>query len=167
MSLIPRVHRVSWLPEPTWSDERVDRIFRDMFRDFFTGGPLLDRLFTGERAMLRIEEFVEDGVCVIRAELPGIDPEKDVEITVSDGVLHLEAHREERREDQRPDGYRSEFRYGSVERHIPLPEGATEKDVKASYQDGVLEVRVPIKAAPEAPAATKVPIEHKPHSHAG
>ena len=83
----------------------------------------------------------------------------DVEITVTDGTLRLRAHREERTEDKRPDGYRSEFRYGSFERSLPLPEGASATDVKATYKDGVLEVRVPMPPAAEA-EAVKVSVEH-------
>ena len=66
--------------------------------------------------------------------------------------------REERTEDKRPEGYRSEFHYGSLTRSIRLPEGATEADVKATYKDGILEVRVPAPK-PAAPATgTKIPI---------
>jgi HSP20 family protein len=151
MSLIKREH-ITWPLESMWPDQRVDRIFRDMFRDFFAGGSLVEDEF------LRLEEYVEGDTCVIRAELPGIDPERDVEITVRDGVLHFTAHREERSEDKKPTGYRSEFHYGYFERDIRLPEGATESDVKASYKDGILEVRVPI--ATEGKPATKVPIEY-------
>jgi len=39
--------------------------------------------------LIRVEELREDGTRVIRADLPGIDPDKDVELTVSDGILHI------------------------------------------------------------------------------
>lgn len=161
MSLIRHDRRVAWPAEPTWADDRIDRIFRGMVRDLFAGGALVGRLADEPASVLHIEEFVDDGICVIRAELPGIDPEKDVEITVADGVLHLVAHREERSEDKQGDSYRTEFRYGSFERHLRLPDGATEADVKASYTDGILEVRVPLPKRPEAvePEVTKVAIE--------
>lgn len=93
--------------------------------------------------LIRVEEFREDGTLVIRADLPGIDPGKDVELTVSDGMLHIEAERrvEEKREEQ---GYvRQELRYGSLSRSLPLSEGVTETDITAAYKDGVLEIRVP------------------------
>ena len=137
-----------------WPEERFDRVFRDMFRDFFQHGVSLDRFF--ESKPMHVEEFTEDGTYLIRAELPGIDPDKDIELNISDGVLHLQAHREERTEEERPTGYHSEFHYGSFERHIRLPEGATEADVKATYKDGILEVRVPIATTEKVP--TKVPI---------
>jgi len=52
--------------------------------------------------LIRVEEFREDGTLVIRADLPGIDPDKDVELTVSHGILHIEAERreEEKREEK-------------------------------------------------------------------
>lgn len=93
---------------------------------------------------IRVEEFRDDGALVVRAELPGIDPDKDVELTVDDDHLCISAHRTERTEDQDKKSYRSEFRYGSFTRIIRLPAGATEDDVKASYHDGILEVRVPV-----------------------
>ncbi len=145
--------------EMTWPDERVDRAFRDMFRDFFTGGLLMDRFAENWSHPMHLEEFVEGDTCVIRAEIPGVDPEKDIEITVADGIVHISAHREERKEEERPSGYRSEFRYGSFSRSVRLPEGATEADVTATYKDGVLEVRIPVAKA-ERPQAAKIKVEH-------
>jgi HSP20 family protein len=153
------IKRATGTPQPLldWPDERFDRTFRDMFRDFFVGSAVLERLAEGVTKPLHLEEFVEDGTCVIRAELPGIDPAKDVEITLQDGVLHLKGERTERKEEERPEGYRSEFHYGGFYRAIRLPEGATEADVKASYKDGILEVRVPMATTP--PTATRIAVE--------
>jgi len=105
--------------------------------------------------LIRVEEFREDGTLVIRADLPGIDPDKDVELTVSHGILHIEAERreEEKREEK---GYvRRELRYGSLSRSLPLPQGVTEADITATYKDGVLEIRIP---APKHEPAKKIAI---------
>jgi HSP20 family protein len=110
-----------------------------------------------DASWLRVEEFVDDKTLVIRAELPDIDPDKDVELSIADGVLHIRAERRERSEHKDKDGYRSEFRYGSFVRNLPLPAGSKEDDVKATYMDGVLEVRVPV-ADEQKSAATTVPI---------
>ncbi len=92
--------------------------------------------------LIRIEEYREDGTLVVNADLPGIDPDKDVEVTVSDGMLHIEAERCEQ-EKQEGKGYlRQEVRYGSMSRSLPLPEGVTEADITATYKAGVLEVRI-------------------------
>lgn len=107
-------------------------------------------------AWLRTEEFVDADALVVRAELPGIDPYKDVELTISEGVLHIRAERQEKSEHKTKEAYRSEFRYGSFERSVPLPVGTKDEDVKAAYKDGILEVRVPLGEAKSA--TTKVPI---------
>lgn len=108
---------------------------------------------------MRVEEFVDGGMLVIRAELPDIDPDKDVELSVANGVLHIQATREEKSEKREKDMYRSEFRYGSFARNIALPEGTSDEDITATYTDGILEVRVPLPEAPKE-TVTKVPIAH-------
>ena len=106
--------------------------------------------------LIRVEEFRENGTLVVRADLPGIDPDKDVELTVSDGMLHIQAERreEEKKEDK---GYlRRELRYGSFSRTLPLPEGTAESDITATYKAGTLEIRVP---EPKQEPAKKIPID--------
>lgn len=105
---------------------------------------------------MKVEEYQEGDELVIRAELPGIDPEKDVELTVSDGMLRLKAERRHEEQVEDKAGYRSEFSYGSFSRTMPLAPGVGEEDVKASYRDGILEVRLPIDR--EEAAARKIPI---------
>jgi HSP20 family protein len=107
---------------------------------------------------LRMEEF-HDGD-VVRAELPDVDPDKDVEIILDEGVVCIHAHHEQKSEHKNKRGYRSEFRYGDFEREIALPKGATADDVKASDKDGILEVRIPCPQNAE-PAQTKIPISRK------
>jgi HSP20 family protein len=126
--------------------------FQDMFQRFFEVEP--------DRSMLRVEEFIDDKTLVVRAEIPDIDPDKDVDLSVEGGRLHIKAQREARTEHKDKHSYRSEFRYGSFTRSIPLPEGATEADITASYKDGVLEVRVPIPE-PKSPEAKKIPIRRE------
>ncbi len=97
-----------------------------------------------EEEPLRVEQYEEGSELVVKAEMPGMDPERDVEITVSDHRLRIRAERRQESRTEDASGYRSEFQYGSFVRTLPLPAEATEDDVKASYRDGILEVRVPI-----------------------
>jgi len=106
---------------------------------------------------LRVEEYQDGDTLVVRAELPEVDPDKDVEVMISDGMLHIRAQRTERSEHRDKEGYRSEFRYGSFERDVLLPLGVEERQVAATYKDGVLEVRVPVPAAPKE-TTTKVTV---------
>jgi HSP20 family protein len=124
----------------------------ELFRRFFDGGP--SGLTSG---WLPVEEYRDGNELVIRSEMPGIDPERDVELTVSDGMLQVRAHREERNEQKGDNEYRSEFRYGEFVRAIPLPPGVKEEDVKASYKDGILEVRVPVGAETES-SVKRIPV---------
>ncbi|MCZ9881776.1 Hsp20/alpha crystallin family protein [Arthrobacter sp. B2a2-09] len=120
---------------------------------------MIERLFEGDVAAsgIRVEQLVEGTTLVVRAELPGIDPEKDVEITLGDGFLEIRAERQEKREEKDMGSYRSEFRYGSFVRRLPLPD-TVQQDVSASYKDGVLEVRAPIPEQVQPSPAQRIPI---------
>jgi len=85
---------------------------------------------------IRVEEYVEDGHYMIRAELAGIDPEKDVEVAVGAGYVTIRAERSDKTEGK----HRSEFRYGSFSRTMGLPANADEDAVTASYRDGILTI---------------------------
>ncbi len=138
-SLFPDwVSRRDWLPHFDW----MPRIFD----------------FDWETPALRLEEYKEDGNLMLKAEMPGIDPDKDVNISVTDGRLIIEAERKQESKTQGKEGYRSEFRYGSFVRNIPLPTGVKQSDIKASYRDGVLTVQVRIPE--EAKKVTSIPVSH-------
>ncbi|WP_324787761.1 Hsp20/alpha crystallin family protein [Streptomyces sp. H51] len=103
---------------------------------------------------IRIEEQIKDGAYVLRAELPGIDPGKEVEITVAEDVLTLRAERSE----EETGKHHSEFRYGTFTRSVRLPAGAKGDEATAEYKDGVLTVTVPV---PEKAADTRtIPVRH-------
>jgi HSP20 family protein len=108
---------------------------------------------------LRVEEFHDGDTLVLRAEIPGVDPEKDVDVSLSNGVLTVRAHREAKEEHRTKTGFRSEFRYGEFSRSLRVPEGAGAADVTASYSDGILEVRVPVPPESEA-EATRIAVTH-------
>lgn len=120
----------------------------------------IERLFESPAspAPIRVEEFVDDKTLVVRAEMPGVDPDKDIEVTIDDGFLRIRAERQEREEHKDKGSYRSEFRYGSFSRNIPLPDGVKEEDIKASYTNGVLEVRAPLPEQAQPAEPKKLPI---------
>lgn len=96
-----------------------------------------------------VEDFMDDDEYVVRAELPGIDPDKDVKVTLENQMLTIRGERREEKKDKDL----QELRYGSFTRAVRLPAGTTADDVEATYNDGILEVRVPVKGA-ETPAQT-------------
>lgn len=96
--------------------------------------------------MFRVEDYIKDNNYVVRAELPGLDPGKDIEITVEGGTLTIHA---ERREEQK-EAHRSEFRYGSFTRSVALPDQADTEHITATYDKGILAVSIPMtEAKPE------------------
>lgn len=135
-----RTQWTAWPDVMEWFEHGVPNLFRSPFLTSVAG--------------VRIEEKVTDDHYLIKAELPGIDPDKDVEITVANGILTV---RGERKEEHREET-RSEFRYGSFLRRMTLPDDADANDVTAKYSDGILEIRVARKPAIEA-EAPRIPIK--------
>ncbi|HEX9260058.1 MAG TPA: Hsp20/alpha crystallin family protein [Acidimicrobiales bacterium] len=107
---------------------------------------------------IRVEEELKDGELVVRAEMPGIDPDKDVHIEVADGVLTIKAERKMESKEEKPGHFRSEFRYGSFVRRLVLPDSVALDDIKAAYTDGILEVRLPMPPAPATPEVRKIAV---------
>ena len=103
----------------------------------------------GRFERMRLEEELKDDTLVVRAEVPGIDPDKDVEITLEDGVLRIKAERRSENTEQQEGSFFSEFHYGSFARAIRVPREMVMDDVTASYKDGILEVTCPYKVPTE------------------
>jgi HSP20 family molecular chaperone IbpA len=119
----------------------------DWLESPWTGPP---PFLTGQ--VFRLEETIRDKCYVIQAELPGLDPENDIEITVDGRILTIRAER--RKQDSGP--YRSEFRYGSLTRAVRLPARVDAADVTARYEKGVLEISIPVRVV--KPEGTRIPV---------
>jgi HSP20 family protein len=117
----------------------VPRLWSDV-ADWF------DLDLTTRGGLIRMEDHISDTEYTVRAELPGLDPEKDVQISVNHGTLTIHAERKEEKQAR----HRTEFRYGMMQRSVRLPANADEDKVTARYGKGILEVTVPLKAAPAA-----------------
>jgi len=117
------------------------------FSELFGGFPSLAGLRPAfDTRVMRLEDEMKDGRYIVRAEMPGVDPAKDVDITVRDGQLTIKAERSETKDF---DG-RSEFSYGSFVRSVSLPAGADEGSIEATYDKGILTVSVAVSEAKPA-----------------
>jgi HSP20 family protein len=140
---------------------RLDRLFDEWMRSM----PM--RRSTGTiwdpqaEEVISVDEYRDGQTQVVRAELPGIDPDKDVELTVSDGMLRINAERRVEKDTEDKGYTRHELRYGRFTRMLPLPDGATEADISASYKDGILEIRVPVAEQPAPKEPTRIAISKK------
>ena len=131
--------------------DRFRRDFDDLFDRFL--GDRLSRQSPGNGPAL--ESYVANGKLIVRADLPGIAP-KDVEITATGDQLTIRGKREQQREEKGRDFIHREVTYGSFERVVKLPGGVNPDEIKASYNNGVLELTVPL---PEQSRTRKVPIQ--------
>ena len=135
---VPSWSGLSW-PSWAWID--------DMFRD-------------GDwRRPFKLEEWREDNAMVIRAELPGVDPDKDVMVEIVDDELVITAHKSEATKKSSRHLHRSEFRYGSLTRSVPIPKDVDESKITATYNDGVLEVRLAIPESVEHEGSRRIEIK--------
>lgn len=102
---------------------------------------------------IRVEEFVTEGLYTMRAEIPGVDPDKDVEVAITDGMLKVQVERTEEKHEK----VHSEFHYGKFVRTVALPLGAMEDSTTAVYTNGILEITVKLGEPKEA--GRHIPIE--------
>jgi HSP20 family protein len=117
---------------------------RSMFRRVADSTPVA-RLRQAGRP-IRAEDYVEDGVYVIRADLPGIDPARDIDVSVRRGAIEIKAIR---RDDLKRRQH-AEISYGLFRRVMPLPHDADRESLTTSYNNGVLEVAIDLSGANHA-----------------
>ena len=114
-----------------------------------------------------VEVYHQNNELVVRADLPGMKKE-DISVDVTDNEITLSGERRQEQESERGGVYRSERSYGSFYRSIPLPEGTMTDQAKATFKDGVLEIRVPAppglatQPAPSPPRTPNAPRQPPP-----
>ena len=111
------------------------------FRDFMEPAEIAEE---GYCAYPRVESFRQNGSFVLKVDLPGVNP-KEVHLTADQGFLTIEG--EGKKAEELPENLviRDELCYGSFRRSLALPEGVKTGDIKARYQDGILEIRAPME----------------------
>jgi HSP20 family protein len=100
-----------------------------------------------------------DGELIVKAELPGIDPAKDMEITVDEDFLTIKGEKTQEKEVKEEDRYVHERRYGKFVRRIPVPEGVSADKISAMYKDGVLTVKVMLPEEKAIFEPRQIPVE--------
>jgi HSP20 family protein len=134
---------------------RMDRELDELVRRGWTGSREKAPAMAG---FVPAVEVVRDGEdVVVRVELPGVDVERDVAIEVDRGKLVISGERRDERSEQAEGVLVRELRYGQFRREFALPPGVSPEQVEASYDAGLLDVRVLAVVQPE-PATVRVPI---------
>ena len=142
------------------TDIEVKKTERPMARLFDWFEPAeFSKIFEGLRPFedrIRVEQEMVGDDLVIRAELPGVDPDKDVDVMVDGDVLTVSAERRKEEKSEKDGTFRSEFRYGSFRRSLRMPRGVAAKDVKATYRDGILEVKMPVPTSKDTTSKVSI-----------
>ena len=116
-----------------------------------------ERRKPGELAWVPAVEVMErKGNYVVRAELPGLNP-NDVKLEITEDAIVIQGERKMEQEETRGDLQVTERRYGKFYRAIPLPEGAKADEARAKFENGVLEITVPL--AEQRPTRLEIPIQ--------
>lgn len=138
-------------------EERLDKLFGDIFPRF---GALSQRwtenseIYGWEPA---VEIYDNDKEFVLKAELPGIS-EKDVHVSMDEGVLTITGERKEEKEVKKDKFYRTERFYGSFSRSFVLPPSVDAEAIKATFTDGVMKLSMP-KRETAKPKEIKIQVE--------
>jgi HSP20 family protein len=129
---------VRWEPfrELSSLQSEMNRLFNAAF-DTSPGGNGGNRRWAPAMDLLETEDHF-----VLRADLPGMTQD-DVNIELEDNVLTVSGERKAEHEDKREGYYRVERAFGSFARSLTLPRGVDGDAVTASFDNGVLEVRIP------------------------
>lgn len=147
---------VRW--EPARELASLQQEMNRLFSAFFEPGAVAPAPADGSsvRRWIPAMDLVEtDDAFVLRADLPGLEQD-DIKLEVEDDVLTVSGERKAEHEDKREGYYRVERSFGSFRRSLTLPEGVDAESVTASFDKGVLEVRIP---KPEERKPRKVAIE--------
>jgi HSP20 family protein len=131
---------IRWDPsrELTSLQSEVNRLFNTFFDTPAAGGN-----HSALRRWVPAMDLVEtEDHFVLRADLPGLTKD-DVSIELEDRVLTVSGERKAEHEDRNEGYYRVERAFGSFSRSLTLPEGVDADSVEASFDNGVLEVRIP------------------------
>ncbi len=155
----PAVRPGDWRPRD-YLQRAVDRLFDDFGRGF---PRLRDRWLevepfaAGDLSYPTADMTESDGGFEIAVELPGID-EKNVDVTVQDGVITIAGQKREHHEEERRHYYLSERRFGSFRRSFRVPDSVDTDRIEAQFQKGLLKVTLPKTAAARQPEK-KVPVK--------
>jgi len=98
-----------------------------------------------------------DGALLVQAELPGVDPLRDLQVEIEGDVLQIRGRKPHPEHVDDADRYVTECRFGAFERSVMLPSGVDAGSVTAEYDNGVLTVRVPLPESPPSVETHVVP----------
>jgi HSP20 family protein len=124
--------------------EALEAQMRRHFGDFFEGFDLAPFGKSWQESGLtpKVDVAETDDAVHVTADLPGLT-ENEIEVTLSDGHLHIRGEKHAEKEDKDKNYHRIERSYGSFQRSVALPAEVDSEKVDASFKNGVLTVVLP------------------------
>jgi HSP20 family protein len=107
---------------------------------------------------IKVEQRTTADRLEVHAEIPGVDPRKDIKVTLGDGFLRIDAHRHKETDVESWTHVASEFQYGSVYRLIGVPIGVRPEDVTATYRNGVLMIEAKLPEEIDTSHGQEIPV---------
>jgi HSP20 family protein len=151
--------RRDWFTPPTWAEspfavmrrfsDEMDRMVDRFREEFGAGRGWLGSRFGGGRELSQrlwspqIEVCERDNQLLVCADLPGLKKE-DIKVEFTDNALTIQGERRQEHEETHEGHHTSERSYGTFYRSIPLPAGVNPENAKATFQDGVLKITMPL-----------------------
>ena len=138
--------------------EDMERWFEEAFRKPFFAPSWMPRIRLPEmmgEVSPSVDIFEDGNSVVVKAEVPGMRKE-DIEVNLTQDTITISGHKKEEEKVEKKDFYRLERSFGSFTRKLRLPTDILTDKAKASFKDGVLEVRIP--KSPTA-KSKKIPID--------
>ena len=118
------------------------RTMLDWWRRPFEMPMLFRRELPETLEALRVDVYEKDNNLVVKAAIPGVKRE-DIQIDVTDGILHISAETKAEKNVEEKDYYLHEYSHGKISRSLRLPSDVQPDKAKAEYKDGVLLVQMP------------------------
>ena len=133
----------------TWHRD-IDNLFGRFFSD---GGEEMAQALMNWSPLMDV--FERDGQYIVRADIPGVNP-REVDVSVVNDTLVIQGERKKSDEVKEKNYRLTETAYGRFERRLALPRGIDRDKITARFDNGVLEIAVPL---PASATAKKVPVE--------
>jgi HSP20 family protein len=137
MEILPREHNLE-----RWFDRMVEDLWRRPFPSLLWP----ERLWPSDAGIITrmpaVDVYEEQEDVVVKAEIPGLSKE-DISVQVTDSALTIKGEKKREEEIKEEDYYCCERSFGAFTRTVDLPSEVKADQVKASFKNGVLEVRMP------------------------
>jgi HSP20 family protein len=136
-------------------ERQIERVFDDLFERRMS--PFRGAARSGRGDVPAVDVYEQDKELVAKVELPGLEKD-DIDVTLTDQTLTIKAEKKKAEEIKDENYHRLERVHGLLRRSIDLPAGVDVEQVKASFRNGVLEIRMP-RSQSEASSVNRIPVE--------